>query len=113
MTQVIEGVAFSANTFYDSINFLTISGKMMKIQGGLKWMSLTRNRPEIRLRIRMRSKAKRMNPFTFLGVLVHVPSVGTHDQHHVAADTTNISHVNVGITTRYNEWNQDFNFKKV
>ncbi len=112
-TQVLEGVAFSENGYYDMLQYKTNAGKLKVCQGGLKWFTLTRQRPIMQVSIKLRSKVKFMNPYAFLGVLCYVPQVGTHEQYPVAADTTNINHVGVSVVTRYNEWNQDYNMGRV
>ncbi len=112
-TQIIEAVTFFPNNFYDGIHYLSIAGKLKAIQGGLKWLTLTENRPLATIKIRLRPKVKRMNPYTFFGCMVYVPDVDTATQTHVSADTTNINHVEARFMVRYNEWNQAFDFNKV
>ncbi len=112
-TQVLEGVAFSSNVYYNALKFMTIAGKLKSVQGGLKWLTLTSNRPVRTVGIKLRSKTKAMNEFTFFGVLIYVPKVDTDEQIATANDTTNIDHVSVDVTTRFNEWNEDFNMKMI
>ncbi len=112
-TQIIEGVPFVTNAFYDSIHWLTISGKVKGSVGGLKWFTLTRSKPVKRIKIFIKAKVKRMNPYTFCGLLTIVPKVDTPDQYAISGETTNVNHVKVDINTRFNEWNQDYDFGKV
>ncbi len=113
MTQVIESVAFSPVNYYDQLQFMTNSGKLRTCQGGLKTITLTKNRPTVKINIRIRPKVKRMNPYTFFGVLINLPIIESVDQIGLAADVTDIDHVEVNMKVRYNEWNQNFNFQKV
>ncbi len=113
MVQALEGVAFSIAAYYNMLQYQTNAGMLKKSQGGLKWLTLTPNRPIAKIKIRQRSSTKRMNPYTFFGVFIEVPSVGSTDQYAVAADTTAIDHVYCDAFVRYNEWNQDFDFRKV
>ncbi len=76
-------------------------------------MTLTKNRPVIRVKIRMRRKVKRMNPYTFMGCLIGVPKVGDVRQFPIAADTTDVNHVDVTVRSKYYEWNPDFNMLRV
>lgn len=109
-----EGVAFNANVFYNAIHYHTIAGKLKTVQRGLKWLTLTPNRPIASINIRLASKSKRMNPYNYFGVLVHVPAVGNEHQNPVTADiTAATNYVRMDFAYRYNEWNQDFNFKKI
>ncbi len=112
-TQVLEGVAWQPGLYYDMLHFQTNSNKLKVCQGGLKSVTLTPNKPVASFKIRLRNKTKRMNKFTFFGILVSVPGVGSRNQYAVAADTANLNHVAVNMVTRYNEWNPEFNMKKV
>ncbi len=113
MTQVLEAVAFSIDGYYDALQFLTISGKMKVCQRGLKWFTLTDTHPTKTIRINIDRKVKTMVKKAFMGLLVGFPAVGNNFQIPVAADTTVINHIGVDVFTRYNEWNQEFNMKKV
>ncbi len=111
----LEAVAFSPSTYYNALQFLTIKEKLKKVQGGLKWETLTNNRPFIKKKYFIRPKTKRMNPFTFFGILVHVPVQGNETQLHVITRdlTAATQYVDVDFNIRYNEWNENFNHKKV
>ncbi len=112
--QKIEGVAFSIKSYYSMLQYKTNSGMLKKSQGGLKWLTLTPNRPVAKIKIRLRSSVKRMNPYTFFGVFIEVPDVGSSDQYAMEADVTaDALHVYTDVFCRYNEWNQDFDFRKV
>jgi hypothetical protein len=111
--QKLEAVAFSVGTFYSALQYYTNGGKLKKCVGGLKWFTLTRQKPFYKVRIHLKGKAKRMNPYTFFGVLTEVPPVDDHLQVALSADTTNIQHVQVNFNYRYNEWNSAFDMEKV
>ncbi len=113
-TQVLEGVAFDINAYYNMLDYQTNSGKLKTLQGGLKWFTLDSFRNHSKtFDIRIRPKVKFMNPHTFFGVLIGMPAASTNYQDPVVADTTNINHLSVNIHTRFNEWNENFDFKKV
>lgn len=112
-TQIIEGVDFQEDPFYNMIQFLSNGGKLKNLQSGMKYMVLTKTNPVKQIKLKISSKVKRMNPYTFFGVMVYAPSVGRERQFPAAGDVTGISHVLVQSLTRFNEWNQDFNFKFV
>jgi hypothetical protein len=111
--QGLEGVTFDVTQYYDALQFTTIAGKLKGAQGGLKWITLTRQKPTVKIRIRMRSAVKRMNPYSFFGVMTYVPQVDTDYQIPASGDVTNISHVYVDAKFRYNEWNENFSHNKV
>ncbi len=111
--QRLEGVAFSSEAYYDSNQYETIAGKLRSCNFGLKWFTLTRQKPFKKFMISLPSKCKAINEYTQLSLLTHVPAAGTHEQYHIATDTTNITHVNVDVKIRYYEWHQGFNFEKL
>ncbi len=104
-TQAIEGVAFSIETYYDALQYYTIANKLRNVQSGLKWVMLTRQRPVRRFKINISGKNKFMNQFNFFGAMVSIPKIDTVHQIPTSAETTDITHVAVRMTTRYQEWN--------
>ncbi len=112
-TQVLEGVTFQPNVYYDMLQYRTNHGKLKNAQGGLKWITLTKNRPNVTINFHLRSKSKRANPFTFFGILLGVPKVDSWEQIPDSGDTTNVNHVSCQVFSRYYEWNENFNFAKV
>ncbi len=112
MVQNLEAVAFNDVNYYDCLHYMTNGGKLLKTQAGLKWATLTKTRPTANIKIRIRPKTKRMVPYSFFGLLVYVPVSGNYQQLMSIADTTDITHMYAGITVRYNEWHQDFDFRR-
>lgn len=110
--QILESVAFNQTNFYNMMHYMTNSGKLKNCVGGLKWLTLTKDRPFANIQLQLRKKTKFMNPYSFFGVLVHIPNVDTQFQYPIGTDTTAIMHVRCDMSYRYNEWNQNFNFKK-
>ncbi len=111
----IEAVAFSQNNYYDALQFLTIGGKLKKVSSGLQWHRLTRNRPFLNYNVKIRPNVKRMNPFTFFGVMIVAPAAGGTDQPHVVTRdfTAATQYMDCDYDVRYNEWNQEFEMSKV
>ncbi len=112
MAQILEGVAFDSQLFYDALHYFSNGNKLKSVQGGLKWFRLNRQHPSRKFRIVLRSKNKFLNPYSFFGVLSHCPIAGTIEQHAIDTDITDINHVAVRMTTRYNEWNEFFNMER-
>ncbi len=112
-TQSIEGIAWQPAVYYDALNYYTNSGKLKKVASGLKWFTLTKDRPYREFKLFVHPKNKFMNPYSFMGCLIYVPQVETFLQIPVAADTTNVNHVRVDVTTRFYEWNGQYNMKRV
>ncbi len=111
----LEAVAFSEGVYYNALQFLTIKDKMRKVTSGLQWHQLTRQRPFLKYRVRIRPNVKRMNPFTFFGLLVHAVVVGSTEQPHTLTRdlVAATQYMDVDYEIRYNEWNQEFNMSKV
>ncbi len=112
-TQAIEGVAFSTGQYYKMLQYMTNAGKLRSVQGGLKWISLSKRFPTARIRIKQRKSTKAMNEFAMLAVLVGMPSVDDVHQFPTAGETTNVTHVKVRGVYTYNEWGEFFNMRKV
>ncbi len=111
----LEAVAFNTNEYYNSIHFLTIKEKIKRVSSGLQWHTLTRNRPTLRYKLHIKPNVKRMNPFTYFGLLVHAQIVGgTNQPHTLTRDLVAATqYMDVDYDIRYNEWNQNFAFEKV
>jgi hypothetical protein len=107
----IEGVAFGFNKFYDAIQYFTNAGKIKKSIGKVRWINVSRRR-NFRMQIRIKSKSKRMNPYTFAGVLIAVPHENNKSQMMVNGDLTAIDHLIVKSQVRFNEWNDNFDFER-
>jgi len=112
-TQVIENVAFSAINYYDMLQYQTNSGKLKVCQGGLKWLTLTRQRPVAEVKIKIRPKSKRMVEKNFFGTLITLPQGNDLFQIIPLTDMSAVDHVSVNTKTTFNEWNQNFNFARV
>ncbi len=113
----LEAVAFETSTYYNSLQFLTIKEKMRKVSSGIKWFYLTRNRPIITYNVRIKPNIKRMNPFTFFGLLIDCRSgnpANIEQPHTITRDfVAATQYVDVDYNIRFNEWNEDFDSKLV
>ncbi len=106
----LEAVAFVTSTYYNAVHFHTTGAKYHSVSGGLRWHTLTPNRPTISQRYNITPKTKRMNEFTYAGLLVHMPIGGDEDQNFAIAEIAGAQNlVNMTWQIRYNEWNEDFN----
>ncbi len=113
-TTSLEAVAFAPSNYYSMLHFMTNSGKLKATQSGLHWFELTPNRPSRSFDIEIVPKVKRMNKFTYFGVMIHTPISTVGDSTVSAGDITAATHyVTCSVRARYSEWNQDFNSRKV
>jgi hypothetical protein len=109
--QGIEGVTFDVNKLYDALQFYKNGGKLRGCIGKIRTLNVSKRR-NIRLSYKIRRKTKRMNPYTFFGVLILVPDEASVNQMTVAGELSAGSHITVRAVTRYNEWNENFNFMR-
>ncbi len=105
----IEGVVFNEGTYYNALAYLTNGNKLKTIQDGLKWHTLTKDRPSQTIRFFQNEATKYMNPYAFLGLLITVPTNASPHQWGKPGDTTDVNHLEVSYRYRYNEWNHEFN----
>ncbi len=113
-SQIIEAVNFGEEAHYDAIQFYSISGLYKTLQHGLKWLTLTPNRPFARIPIHIKSNVKRMNEYAILGLMLHVPVVDTNSQMvHTSDITAATQYVNARVVMRADEWNLGFDHEKV
>ncbi len=105
----LEGVTWIKEDFHDTLSYKTNAGMLKKVTGGLRKVVVTRDRPFSYFTQNFtHPMVKRGNPYTFCGMLLHLPQVSTPDQFQFAAETTVIDHLNIQIICRFDEWNQNF-----
>lgn len=106
---LLESVAFDEELFFDALQFNTNKGMLAKVAGRRHSVTVTRDRPyTFHSNNFTNPTVKRGNPYTYCGVLIHLPQAGSANQFFEAADTTAIPHLNFGINVRFNEWNPHF-----
>ncbi len=106
--EIIEGVTFDQQQLYDALSFYTNSGKLSSCIGKIRHYVVRDKSKTFKFNITLPKKAKRMNPYTFFGLLIYVPQLGTENQFGYSTDTTDIPHIQVVLRAQYNEWNPNF-----
>ncbi len=107
--QTIESVAFDKEMFFDAMHYYDNRQMLRTMAPSMKTVTLKRDYPYIRSGTNyMKPICKFMNPYSFCGILFHLPQTGAVDQFGLAADTTAIDHINVTMKVRYPEWNKGF-----
>jgi hypothetical protein len=110
--QTIEMVAFDMDLYYDALQYYTIGPKLAKSTGNVKALTVKRGHPT-RMKIHIPSKAKRMNEYTFFGVIIYVPTGGNVRQYSQSGDFTDTDdHVICKVTHRFLEWNRSFDSER-
>ncbi len=111
-SQAIEGTAFDIDTYYDALQYYSNGAKLKTLTGGMNWVTLTKHAYYKKFNITLRSKSKFINPYTQFSIRLGVAQVDTDYQTLIAGEVTNLPHVSFKVTTRYNEWNENFDFSR-
>lgn len=106
----LEGVTFDLDKYFDCMSYYTNQGIVRKLSGKMHKVTITNQRPfrSIFMNKFLPPGVKRINPYTYLGILIHVPVAGTRGQLIDANTSTAVQHVNFNLTCRYNEWNTEY-----
>ncbi len=107
----MESVAFDEQAFWDAKRYYTNKGKLNQITGSFKSVYLDYHRKPYTYFSNnfTNPTVKRMNPYTFCGILFHVPQADEIGQLCDDADvTTSVGHIDIGVRVNYEEWNVDF-----
>ncbi len=107
----IEGVAFDMAKYYDALQYYQNYNSVKMVNpGGMRVVYPTRDRTVfIHSNNFTYPTVKRMNKYTFCGILLHADVAGGRYQVPMgAADTTSIDHLDVNLRWRFEEWNTAF-----
>ncbi len=106
---VMENIVFDKELFFDAMQYYTNAPMLKTVIGKMKTVTVTRDRD-----YRYYSNnfthpmVKRINDYTFCGILLHASKAGSADQLPIGGDVTNIGHINIQAHIRYDEWNSEF-----
>ncbi len=108
-TDALESIAFSDNLFYDALQYYTNSSMLKKVIGRMHRVRVRQDKMYVYHSNNFtNSMVKRINDYTFCGILFDLP-LGTDSRQLIeAGDTTDINHLHLSVFTRYEEWNNDF-----
>ncbi len=105
----MESVAFNEGLFWDAMQYYTNGPMLRKVIGRLHKVQLKRDRPyHYYSNTFTNPTVKRILPYTFCGVLMWTIKAGTVGQGLIASETTDIAHINLQGSCRYDEWNSSF-----
>ncbi len=108
-SSLIEYVAFNEATLRNARMYYTNKGMLKKVLGPRHIVHLTQERNYHYFSNNFTyPTVKRMNPYTFCGILFNVPQVGQGKQYSLASETTAIDHVAVSMDCAFDEWNPEF-----
>jgi len=107
---LMEDVAWDENLFVDASRRYTNKGALQACVGRTRHVHLTKGRPTAKFffdKFVPRS-IRRVQPYSFMAILVHVPLISDIQQDYHATDpTASVAHVGVKIKCLYHEWNAD------
>ncbi len=105
----LESVAFDSNLFWDAMNYYSNRSMLQKVAGQWHSVVVKKDHPYIYKSDNFTNPSvKRGNPYTFCGVLVHLPQDDDAHQLRQPGGLTNIVHMDFGFRVRYEEWNPNF-----
>jgi len=119
--QIMEYINFDHVLWRNANHYYTFKEKLKKILV-LKSGRITGTKP-ITIRVKITSKTKFMNPYTFLGLFLHVPDYRSQYQAGTAAhydvfgysdqiSSSSMDGIAVNCLILYNEWNDEFNMSQ-
>ncbi len=104
-----EDIVFDRELFYDALQYFTNSKMLSKVVGKMHRVTLTRDRIYLYHSNNFTNPmVKRINEYTFCGIIIGATAAGTFEQHHRPLDVSDISHWTAQCHVRYDEWNKDF-----
>ncbi len=109
----LEGITFDMKTFQDLRAYGSNSGHLRQLAPKMHWRRVTKYRPAtFKLNLKVNSKVKRMNPYTYCGVIIYVPDFADINSLNDSADDTTGEHLQHTLRCRYNEWNENFDMNR-
>jgi len=105
-----EGVPHNETTFQSALRYYTNKGALRACVGGTRYFTLTQNRPSYHTNIRkfVPSAVRRIVPYSFFGILIHIPVMGDPEQVIQAPDpSATAGHIGVTCLINYDEWNPE------
>ncbi len=105
----MEGVAFDKALYFDARSYYSNSAKLGKVMPKINTVRVHAERAWHYYSNNFTNPiVKRGNPFTFCGIMFHLPSCGADDQIFDCGDVTDIEHLRISMHIRFDEWNQAF-----
>ncbi len=112
----MQGVAHNSETFGDALRYYTNKGALKACMGRTRFETLTENRPNKAIFIKkfVPRPVRRMVPYAYFGILIHVPIASDEQQYYQGESITGSkAHLGIRLSCRYHEWHNDFNQKMV
>ncbi len=104
----LEAVSFDEDLFWDAMQFHTSAPMLRKVIGRLQKFHITRDKDITIFFKGVKGMVKRINEFTYCGLLIFSGKEGAKNSMFVAGDVTAIPHLTFRVDVRYDEWNAEF-----
>ncbi len=106
-----EGVTWDDDLLQNALLHYTNKGALRSCLGRRRYLTLDQNHKHKSYFIDKQPPraVRRIVPYSFFGIIIHVPLIGTSDDqaYFSQAEAASIAYVGVRMKVRYNEWNQD------
>lgn len=110
------------NNIYDAMKYSTNGGKLKSCIGQIITRTvnagmapttggLSTQTNVVKLRFNLPKKCKAINPYTYFGIIIAVPELGTAGQFGIGSDDSTGDQLHCGIRVRYNEWSDFYNME--
>ncbi len=109
---IMEDVDHDEDLFQSALRRFTNKGALKACVGRTRYVDLTRTKPFKNFYIKkfVPKAIRRVMPFTYMGILVHMPiSSEIGQDYHAIAVTGSLAHLGVKIIANYHEWNFEHN----
>ncbi len=107
---LMEGVPWIHDTFLKGLKYYTNKGALRSMIGRARWLTLTDNHPSktVYIKKHVPRDVRRIQPYSFFGMLIHVPIQNDFSQYfYSGATTTAKPNVGVKALITYDEWHPD------
>jgi len=107
-----EAVTYDDEELQNALLHYTNKGALRSCLGRRRYMTLTKNRPVKNFFVDkpVPRTVRRIMPYTYMGLLIHVPVQADDDQVYIDNIlTANTIHIGVTCKVRYNEWHNEHN----
>ncbi len=104
----MEGVAWDEDLFQSALRRYTHKGALKACVGRTRHFTLSQSRPFKNFYINkfVPRSIRRIQPYSFMAILVHAPMDSDADQYYYATDASGTTaHIGVNIICNYHEWN--------
>ncbi len=104
-----EHVAFNTATYFNHIKFGENSGMLRKMAPRMNTGKASQERPYHFFSNNFTfPTVKRINKFTYCGIIFSLPAADSSRQNFVASEVTAIEHLFFRVNVNYDEWNMNF-----